>query len=123
MLILFLICNGISMSAQSKKAVILDSVQAKKIITQLIQGDVAKAENKLLKQADSISQKRILTLKEASKQLEKAYLEKELESISLRKDIDVKDKIIKREKAKKSFWKITGIVGISTTTFLLLLNK
>ena len=123
MLILFLICNGISMSAQSKKAVILDSVQAKKIITQLIQGDVAKAENKLLKQADSISQKRIFTLKEASKQLEKAYLEKELESISLRKDIDVKDKIIKREKAKKSFWKITGIVGISTTTFLLLLNK
>jgi hypothetical protein len=111
------------MSAQSKKAVILDSVQAKKIITQLIQGDVAKAENKLLKQADSISQKRILTLKEASKQLEKAFLEKELEAISLRKDIDVKDKIIKRENAKKSFWKITGIVGISTTTFLLLLNK
>ena len=123
MLILFLICSTISMSAQSKKAVILDSVQAKKIITQLIQGDVAKAENKLLKQADSISQKRILTLKEASKQLEKAFLEKELEAISLRKDIDVKDKIIKREKAKKSFWKITGIVGISTTTFLLLLNK
>ena len=123
MLILFLICSSISMSAQSKKAVILDSVQAKKIITQLIQGDVAKAENKLLKQADSISQKRILTLKEASKQLEKAFLEKELEAISLRKDIDVKDKIIKREKAKKSFWKITGIVGISTTTFLLLLNK
>ena len=123
MLILFLICSSISMSAQSKKAVILDSVQAKKIITQLIQGDVAKAENKLLKQADSISRKRILTLKEASKQLEKAFLEKELEAISLRKDIDVKDKIIKREKAKKSFWKITGIVGISTTTFLLLLNK
>ena len=123
MLILFLICSSISMSAQSKKAVILDSIQAKKIITQLIQGDVAKAENKLLKQADSISQKRILTLKEASKQLEKAYLEKELEAVSLRKDIDVKDKIIKREKAKKSFWKITGIVGISTTTFLLLLNK
>jgi len=111
------------MSAQSKKAVILDSIQAKKIITQLIQGDVAKAENKLLKQADSISRKRILTLKEASKQLEKAFLEKELEAISLRKDIDVKDKIIKREKAKKSFWKITGIIGISTTTFLLLLNK
>lgn len=123
MLILFLICSSTSMSAQSKKAVILDSVQAKKIITQLIQGDAAKAENKLLKQADSISQKRILTLKEASKQLEKAFLEKELEAISLRKDIDVKDKIIKREKTKKSFWKITGIVGISTTTFLLLLNK
>lgn len=123
MLILFLICSSISMSAQSKKAVILDSIQAKKIITQLIQGDVAKEENKLLKQADCISRKRILTLKEASKQLEKAFLEKELEAISLRKDIDVKDKIITREKAKKSFWKITGIIGISTTTFLLLLNK
>lgn len=118
-----MICSTTLISAQNKKVVILDSIQAKKIISQLIQGDAAKAENKILKQADSVSQKRILTLKEASKQLEKAFLKKELEAVSLRKDIDVKDKIIKREKAKKNFWKITGIVSISTTSFLLLLNK
>jgi hypothetical protein len=110
------------MSAQSKKAVILDSVQAKKIITQLIQGDVAKAENKLFKQADSISQKRILTLKEASKMLEKAYSEKEKEVGSLKSVIESKDKIINRERNKKQFWKITGIVGVSTSIFLVLLK-
>jgi hypothetical protein len=111
------------MSAQpSKKVVILDSVQAKKIINQLVAGDVAKAELKIFKQMDSVSQKRILTLKEASKMLEKAYSEKEKEVGSLKSVIESKDKIINRERNKKQFWKITGIVGVSTSIFLVLLK-
>lgn len=111
------------MSAQpSKKVVILDSIQAKKIINQLVQGDIAKAENKILKQMDSVSQKRIFTLKEASKMLEKAYSEKEKEVGSLKTVIESKDKIINRERNKKQFWKITGIVGVSTSIFLVLLK-
>jgi hypothetical protein len=44
------------MSAQSKKVVILDSIQANKIINELVKGDVAKAQNKIYKQMDSVSQ-------------------------------------------------------------------
>jgi len=120
--ILFLICSVTSTNAQSKKVVILDSIQANKIINQLVAGDVAKAENKILKQMDSVSQKRIATLKEASKNLEIAYSEKESEAKSLKSIIELNEKIINREKNKKQFWKITGIVGIGTTSLLLLLR-
>ena len=62
----FLICSLTSMSAQapqSKKVVILDSLQAKAIIKQLVSGDVARAENKTLKDLDNLNQIRLSEVK------------------------------------------------------------
>jgi len=118
--ILFLICSLTSTSAQNKKVVILDSIQAKKIINQLIQGDVAKAELKIFKQMDSVSKSRISTLRQASKLLEIAYSEKESEANSLKTVIEMNEKIIRREKNKKNFYKYLSYLGIGATGYLIL---
>lgn len=88
----------------------------------MVNGDVAKAENKILKQMDSVSKTRIKSLKESIKYLNLAYDEKEAEAKALKSAIDLNQKIINRERNKKQFWKITGIVGIGTTSLLLLLR-
>lgn len=107
------------MSAQpSKKVVILDSIQAKKIINQLVQGDIAKAENKILKQMDSVSQKRIDKLKDANFNLVKAYDQKVSESLELKNAIEVQNKIINKEKNKKNFYKITTYLSLTSLAIL-----
>ena len=90
------------MTAQSK-VVILDSIQANKIINQLVQGDIAKAELKIFKQMDTLSKKRIETLKTANFNLLKAYDERVLESAELKKSIESQAEIIHKEKNKKTF--------------------
>lgn len=107
-------------SAQSKKVVILDSVQSVKIINQLIQGDLAKAELKIYKKMDSTSIQRIKTLKEANFNLLKAFDEKALEADKYKKAVDLQEKTIKREESKKNFYKIASIVSTSALLFLLL---
>ena len=108
--ILFLICSITLTNAQNKKVVILDSIQANKIINQLIQGDIAKSELKIYKELDSLCVKRIKTLKTANFNLEKAYDERVLESDELKKSIQIQDKIIRKEKNKKNFYKIASII-------------
>lgn len=107
-------------SAQNKKVVILDSIQANKIINQLVQGDIAKAELKISKQMDSLSKKRIETLKTANFNLLKAYDEKVLESSELKKSIESQAKIIRKEKNKKNFYKIVSIATTSALLFLII---
>jgi len=108
------------MNAQ-KKAVILDSLQAKKIINQLIAGDVAKAENKLLTKMDSINRSRIKTLDSANKDLFKAYQDKANEVIDVYKSNQDKDKIISKQKNVNNFLKGFGLSSIITTIVVLLL--
>jgi hypothetical protein len=101
------------MSAQNKKVVILDSIQANKIINQLVKGDVARAQIKIYKQMDSVSQLRIKTLKIGNDNLLKAFNEKQLEAENYQK-------ALKRQKRKSTFYKVTTIVGVLTTGILLL---
>lgn len=107
------------MTAQSK-VVILDSIQANKIINQLVQGDIAKAELKIFKQMDTLSKKRIETLKTANFNLLKAYDERVLESAELKKSIESQAEIIHKEKNKKNFYKIASIAFASVLAFLII---
>jgi hypothetical protein len=112
------------MNGQSKvqKVVILDSIKAVAIGKQLIQGDVARAENKIFRQMDSVSKSRISTLKESIKYLNMAYDEKQLEANQYKDAVKNQEKIIRKEKSKKNFYKITSGVGLTTTILLLLLR-
>lgn len=101
---------------------VLDSVQSVKIINQLIKGDACKAElsivNKLLKNEEQ----RVSLLEDQNATLLKAYQEKEKEVASLSKIIVNDQKILKKEKNKKTFWKYVGIVSLSLSGFLLISN-
>jgi hypothetical protein len=108
------------MSAQNKKVVILDSLQSKKIITQLVQGDYARAELKIYKKMDSVSTERIKVLVRSNFNLLKAFEEKQLELDNYKLAFDNQEKIIRREKNKKSFYKITSFVGLGVIGFLIL---
>ena len=120
--ILLVICSSISTNAQNKKVVILDSLQSKKIITQLIQGDVAKAENKIYRQMDSVLNDRIKTLYLANENLLKAFDEKQSEVNQYKESVKLQQKVIKKEKNKKNIWK-TIAVSISVGASYLLFVK
>ncbi len=122
MSILFLICSITLMSAQNKKVVILDSIQSNKIITQLIQGDFAKAELKNYKKMDTISKERIKVLKNANLNLLKAFEEKDLEASKYKDAVSIQEKIIKKEKNKKNFYKATSFVAIIILAGLIIIN-
>lgn len=119
--IAFLICSAISMNAQ-EKVVILDSIQSAKIITQLINGDACKAELKIVKNLLKNEEERTSLLKEQNQLLLNAYKEKDKESLALSEIIFNDEKIIKKEKNKKTFWKYIGIVSLSLSGFLLITN-
>jgi hypothetical protein len=116
------ICSSISTNAQNKKVVILDSLQSKKIITQLIQGNVAKAENKIYRQMDSVLNDRIKTLYLANENLLKAFDEKQSEVNQYKESVKLQQKVIKKEKNKKNIWK-TIAVSISVGASYLLFVK
>lgn len=99
---------------------ILDSVQSVKIITQLINGDACKAELKIVTKLLKNEEQRTSLLKEQNQLLLKAYEEKDKENMSLSEIIFNDEKIIKKEKNKKTFWKYIGIVSLSLSGFLLL---
>jgi len=119
MSLLFLICSLTSTSAQNKKVVILDSLQSKKIIIQLEQGDFARAELTIYKRMDTLSQKRIEVLKTANFSLLDAFNEKQLEVDKYKEAVKVQDKIIQKEKNKKNFYKISTIVSIVALLFFI----
>lgn len=107
----FLICSITSMSAQapqSKKVVILDSLQAKTIIKQLVDGDVAKAENKTLKEMDNLTQIRLSELKASNVNLLKAYQEKQKEADELNKSISDKNDSLTKQKNKTTVFGVAG---------------
>jgi len=102
--------------------VILDSIQSVKIITQLINGDACKAELKIVKNLLKNEEERTSLLKEQNQLLLNAYKEKDKESLALSEIIFNDEKIIKKEKNKKTFWKYIGIVSLSLSGFLLITN-
>ena len=107
------------MNAQ-EKVVILDSLQAKKIIKELIEKDALKSDNAVLIKMDSISKSRIHTLKLSNDKLLLAYSEKENQVLSLNKVIENDRKIISKEKSKNKFLKVVSLLSLITTSVLLI---
>jgi alanine dehydrogenase len=107
------------MSAQ-KKVVILDSIQANKIITELVQKDFLSLELKTLIKMDSVSRLRIDTLIKSNSQLMLAYKEKDLQVGNLNLVIKNKDKIISKEKSKNKFLKVVSLLSLGMTGILLI---
>lgn len=107
------------MSAQ-KKVVILDSIQANKIITELIQKDFLTLEVKTLVRMDSLSRLRINTLSRSNDKLMLAYKEKDLQVGDLNLVIKNKDKIISKEKSKNKFLKVVSLLSLGMTGILLI---
>lgn len=106
------------MNAQ-KKVVILDSIQANKIITELVQKDFLSLELKTLVKMDSVSRLRISTLIKSNDQLMLAYKEKDLQVEDLNLVIKNKDKIISRERSKNKLLKVVSIASLAITGLLL----
>jgi single-stranded DNA-specific DHH superfamily exonuclease len=104
------------------KAVILDSNQAKIIAQQLIEGDNAKAENKLFSKMDSINQDRIKTLGVMRDNLLKAFEEKNKETTELYKSISDKNAIITKQKVGNTLYKGFSLASTITIVLLLLLK-
>ena len=121
---LFLICSLISIriSAQNK-VVILDSVQSKKVIKALEEGklrheqlglclEVVTAKNSIIE-----NQKNIIDTQLEQKNNYALAIEEKQKTITLQTSIlDNKEKVIKKEKTKTSFWKVisgllAGLVG------------
>ena len=98
----------------------LDSIQAKKIIKELIEKDALVDEVKLLIKMDSISKSRILTLQKSNDMLMSAYKEKDLQVLNLNAIISNNDKIISREKSKNKFLKFVSLLSVATTGILLI---
>lgn len=106
------------MNAQ-KKVVILDSIQANKIITELVHKDFLSLELKTLVKMDSVSRLRISTLIKSNDQLMLAYKEKDLQVEDLNLVIKNKDKIISRERSKNKLLKVVSIASLAITGLLL----
>lgn len=126
--ILFLICSLTLTSAQ-EKVVILDSIQSNKIINELTHYDFLKFNDSIqkidlerFKKLDSISQARILNLKESASKLEKAYSKKESETNDLNGIIINWEKIYKRTNTTKAIYKygFWGLVLYNGIKLLLL---
>jgi hypothetical protein len=109
------------MSAQ-KKVVILDSIQANKIITELVQKDFLTLEVKTLIKMDSLSRDRILILKQSNKELLNAYNQKNLQINNLNLVIENNVKAIAKEKSKNKFLKIVSISSLAATGILLIIR-
>jgi len=100
--------------------VILDSIQANKIITELVQKDFLTLEVKTLVRMDSLSRIRIQTLLSSNDKLMLAYKEKELQVGDLNLVIKNKDKIISKEKSKNKFLKVVSLLSLGMTGILLI---
>jgi len=107
------------MNAQ-KKVVILDSIQANKIITELVQKDFLTLELKTLIKMDSVSRIRIDALIKSNDKLMLAYKEKDLQVSDLNLVIKNKDRVISKEKSKNKFLKIVSIASLAATGLLLI---
>ena len=123
MLILLVVCSITLQTATAQsKVVILDSITANKVINDLVRYDVSKQLLKNCEQRDSISQMRIKSFQKANVSLLRAYNEKVGQSNEQTKIIDLKGKIISKERNKKNFWKITTYLSVGLSFYLLLLK-
>jgi hypothetical protein len=109
------------MNAQ-EKVVILDSVQSVKIINELVKKDYCFEQLKFTKELLKNEEARVLLLKKQNETILNAYNEKEKEALSLSQIIINDQKIIKKEKRRKSFWKYIGIASLSLSGFILISN-
>ena len=120
---MLVICSLTLQTATAQnKVVILDSLTAKKVIKDLVNFDITKAELKNCVARDSISQLRIKTFQKANATLLSAYNQKDAQSVTQGQIIDLKDKIISKERNKNIFWKITSYLGVGVSIYLLLLK-
>ena len=121
--ILLVLCSLTLQTATAQsKVVILDSITANKVINDLVRYDVSKQLLKNCEQRDSISQMRIKSFQKANVSLLRAYNEKVGQSNEQTKIIDLKGKIISKERNKKNFWKITTYLSVGLSFYLLLLK-
>jgi len=107
------------MSAQ-EKVVVLDSVQAKIIVLQLIERDFLVNEVFVLKKMDSISSKRIANLELSNKSLMEAYKSKENQLNLIAAASKNKDVIIKKTQSKNKFYKFVSLLSVTVTGILLI---
>ena len=99
---------------------ILDSIQAKIIIHQLIERDFLIEEVFVLKKMDSVSQKRISTLQKSNSTLMEAYSSKEKQLALIEAASKNKDTIIKKEQSKNKFLKFVSLLSVTVTGILLI---
>jgi hypothetical protein len=97
---------------KSKKVVVLDSLQANKIINQLVSGDVAKAENKQFAKMDSIMKIRLKESKAANFDLLKSYKQKQKEVNELNLSISEKNTALTKQKNKTTILAAIGGTSI-----------
>jgi len=112
------------LTSAQEKVVILDSIQSNKVINELEHYDflkftdsIQKIDLERFKKLDSISQVRILNLKDSASKLEKAYSLKESETDDLNGIIINWEKIYKRTNTTKAiykygFWGAVAYIGI-----------
>jgi hypothetical protein len=108
------LCSAISTSATAQaKKVILDSIPAHKVISDLIGGDVAKAELKISRAVNAdkteVIKKQVSVIDDLKTQKTDLFLVVQQKDgvIATQNEIISNDKkIIVREKTKKTFWEI-----------------
>ena len=105
------------MTSAQQKVVILDSTQAINVIKDLVRGDVCRAEMKVTDSMLNVSLKRIKQLKLANDTLMMAHKTKQLEVDALNNIIINNEKIIRREKRKKSLWMYIS-AGLAVILFI-----
>lgn len=99
---------------KQQRAVILDSLQANKIIQDLEAGDAAIKENKIFAKLDSTNAERIKLLQDGSNDLKNALGQKEKETAELYKLNSDKDAIINKQKNVNNFLKGFSLASIIT---------
>jgi hypothetical protein len=104
------------MNAQ-EKVVILDSTQSVKIIKDLVAGDVCRAELKISDSIISVIKKRLDIQRSANDTLMSAYKTKQQEVDSLNAIIENTEKIVKRERRKKTIWMYIA-AGLAAVFFI-----
>lgn len=107
---------------KSKKVVILDSIQANKIINQLVSGDVAKAENKQFSKMDSIMKIRLKDAKNSNRDLLKAIKQKQKEADELNLSILEKNNALSKQKTKTTIFASIGVTSLFFGILALILN-
>jgi len=112
---------------QVKKAVILDSVQAKSAIADLIAGDACKDEMKVTRFVLKLTEKKSELQDGVIKNLEsqkRVFIQKDLvkDEQLASKDIIIKatEKQLNRKEAVSWVWKGVAFVGALSTTYLLI---
>jgi len=126
MLILFLICKPTTITAQNK-VVVLDSVQAKKIIIELTDYDLCKEQRQLYESKikeylnlDRVQNERMKELNNSYNSLLTAFNYKVEQTTILEQINSNNARIIKKETRKRRFWQYAcyGLAGFVVYDYL-----